>query len=106
MLSKQERTIISSTNNIIFVSAAVFWEIRIKQTLGKLELPLNFSKAVKEENFEYLPITVEHTELLKDLPLFHRDPFDRILICQALAEDLVLITRDKNIKKYDVKFLE
>ena len=78
----------------------------IKNSLRKLVLPASISEMMdvcKSLQISVLPITAPHLEKLKDLPWIHRDPFDRLLICQALEDDLTLITVDSNIVKYDVK---
>ena len=90
----------------LFVSIATFWELAIKNSLGKLELPFSITRMMEDCNklqISILPIKANHLETLKTLPWIHRDPFDRLLISQALAEDLTLITVDKNIKQYNVK---
>ena len=90
----------------VFVSIASFWEIAIKNSLGKLELPASITEMMevcRSLQITVLPISAAQLERLKDLPWIHRDPFDRLLICQALEKDLTLITVDSNIVKYDVK---
>ena len=94
------------TKEKVFVSIATFWEMTIKSSLGKLELPASISDLMNdcaEFNFTILPIGSSHLEKLINLPWIHRDPFDRILICQAQQENLTLVTVDSNIVKYDVK---
>jgi PIN domain nuclease of toxin-antitoxin system len=79
------------------------WEIAIKVNLGKLRLDIAFEdlrKQVTLNGFELLPFTFEHTVELTNLDLHHRDPFDRIIICQALVEKLTLISKDGNFGKY------
>ncbi len=92
----------------VFVSVASFWEITIKNSLGKLELDLPITELMKsciEDGFTILPINAPHLEVLKNLPWIHRDPFDRLLISQAIAEELTFVTVDGNIRKYDIKTL-
>ena len=94
------------TDKEVFVSIASFWEISIKNGLGKLDLPAPISEMIEvcgSLQISILPIAAAQLERLKDLPWIHRDPFDRLLICQALEKDLTLITVDSNIVKYDVK---
>ncbi len=105
ILKESERAAISNPDNIIIVSSAVIWEIRIKQGIGKLELPPEYFEVIKKQGFEFLPITFEHAYAVGDLPKHHRDPFDRMLISQAKHQKLTIITRDNIIKKYDVKVL-
>lgn len=104
-LSDAERHAIADSGNLIFVSAGVIWEIRIKQALRKLEIPSNFYRVIKDQGFELLSITADHAYAAGDLPLHHRDPFDRMIIAQARLEGLSIVTRDKIFKKYDVSLL-
>jgi len=106
VLSKKARKAISDWNNIVFVSAAVIWEIRIKQALGKLTIPANFRKVLAQQPFEMLDITIDHADAIKDLPFHHRDLFDRLLVAQAKVEGLTLVTHDLHLKKYRVAILE
>jgi len=105
-LSKKSRTAIAEGKNLVFVSAVVVWEIRIKEALGKLEIPLNFKGVLDSQPFEMLDITVEHAHAVKDLPAHHRDPFDRMLIAQARVEGFTLLTHDTRLKKYKVSLME
>jgi PIN domain nuclease of toxin-antitoxin system len=105
-LSKQAKDAIADGKNLVFISAAVIWEIRIKQSLGKLELPHNFRKVLDSQPFEQLDITLEHAYAVGDLPAHHRDPFDRILVAQTKVEHLTLVTRDIHLKKYKIPIME
>jgi len=94
------------TEERVFVSVCSFWEMAIKSSLGKLILPApitDLMESCAEHNITILPIGAAHLERLKDLPWIHRDPFDRMLICQAQEENLKLVTVDANIVKYPVK---
>ena len=102
VLSDKARMPISDGGNLIFVSAAVIWEIRIKQSLGKLDIPQDFRRVLEQQPFEFLPITVEHAHAVGDLPLVHRDPFDRMLVAQAKTEGFTILTRDRLFKEYKV----
>lgn len=99
-LSGLGRELVSAPENTVFLSAVSMWEIRIKESIGKLELPLKFAEQVAELGFEDLPLTTQHTETLRELPLLHRDPFDRILIAQAKAEGLKLLSADSRLAGY------
>lgn len=101
-LSDRGRELISRPENLIFVSAASIWEVRIKQSIGKLDLPTDFAEVLAGQAFESLAVTVEHAHALEDLPLLHRDPFDRLLIAQARLDRLTLLTHDRVIAQYDV----
>lgn len=104
-LSQPARLAISDENNVVFVSLASLWEIKIKESLGKIEVPKNFYKNLEPAGYELLPVTLQHIEALGKLPLHHRDPFDRMIVVQAQCEQLVLVTGDPEIKKYDVHYL-
>src|SRR3990167_1767002 len=95
--------IIQNTDHLVFVSAATLWEISIKQSIGKLTISKqDLLKEMEIAHFEALPITPRHAVLVKTLPLLHGDPFDRILIAQAKAEQLELVTRDPKILQYKI----
>ncbi len=104
-LSAQIRGVISSPENVIFVSTATVWEMSIKKSLGKLSVPNNLLEKLKDNNFTILNITAEHGLRVTDLPLHHKDPFDRMLIAQSLIESLTIITLDTKFPLYDVPLL-
>ncbi|HEY2794272.1 MAG TPA: type II toxin-antitoxin system VapC family toxin [Micromonosporaceae bacterium] len=89
----------------IFLSPVTIWEIAIKQALGKLAGPPDLAERVRDMGFRELPITHTHALTAGRLPHHHRDPFDRMLIAQAIVDDLTLATRDANILRYDVDTL-
>ncbi len=99
-LSSLGRELVSAPENTVFLSAVSMWEIRIKEGIGKIELPVGFGDRVAELGFEDLPLTTQHTEWLRELPLLHRDPFDRILVAQAKAEGLKLLSADSRLAEY------
>jgi len=105
-LSRKAKAAIADGKNLVFVSAVIIWEIRIKQALGKLEIPRNFRRVLDDQPFEILDITVEHAHAVEDLPAHHRDPFDRMLVAQAKVEGLTLVTRDIRLKKYKIPLIE
>ena len=104
-LSSAVKNRIANGENLVFLSAAVVWEIRIKEALGKLDIPSDFSLVLDRQPFEKLAIKVEHTQAVNDLPLHHRDPFDRMLIAQAVTEGLTIATHDPVFEKYSVPLL-
>ena len=104
-LSDSARTAIGDANNIIHVSTASLWECAIKASIGKLELPEDFFDAVTRAGFEELQIRISHLKVYGVLPMRHRDPFDRMLVAQATAESLTLISWDSKIADYDVNIL-
>ena len=94
------------SEDVVFVSSVSFWEMTIKSSLGKLELPADIPAmmgACEKMGINILPIRASHLEHLLKLPWIHRDPFDRLIISQAQAENLSLVTADGNIMKYDVE---
>lgn len=105
-LSVEARDAIADGRNMVFVSAVVIWEIRIKQALGKLQLPPDFREILDGQAFDELSLTVDHAHRLAELPPHHRDPFDRMLVAQALAERLTIVTRDPDIARYPVRILK
>lgn len=102
LLTDSARTVIANMDNDVFVSAAVAWEIAIKRGLGKLTAPSDLQSAIDACHFSALPITVSHASATESLPPHHRDPFDRLLVAQALIEDLTVVSRDPNIARYGV----
>lgn len=103
-LSLEARNIMETKR--CFFSYASLWEIPIKQTKRTLEFNIDIPKlknVLESEQFIYLPLTEYDAERIKQLPEIHRDPFNRILIAQALENDLTIITRDTKIPLYDVK---
>jgi PIN domain nuclease of toxin-antitoxin system len=87
---------------VVFVSVASAWEAAIKIALGKLTLPESFQAGVAASRFDKLPIDFNHAEVVSTLPRHHNDPFDRMLIAQALTEHLTLVTHDRRFAPYGV----
>ncbi len=81
-----------------------YWEIVIKQSLGKLDIRDDPLTAINDLGFVWMNIEVKHIEQLKTLPLIHHDPFDRLLISQSRSEQIRLLTRDQKILQYDTGF--
>lgn len=105
-LSAEAVVEISAATNSVWFSSASVWELEIKRAQGKLDLPDDWLKAVERTRFAELSIRSNHATTAGRLPWHHRDPFDRMLIAQALAEDLCLVTRDRLAAAYGVKLLE
>jgi PIN domain nuclease of toxin-antitoxin system len=101
-LSRHARQAIQDGGNPVYVSAAVAWEIAIKKALGKLDAPDDLEDVMATNRFLPLPVTIPHALAVLSLPDRHHDPFDRILIAQALHEGFRLVTRDPEIAKYPV----
>ena len=99
-----EATLVSilDSRNQVFVSAASVWEIEIKRASGKLQAPDNLIEFIENSGFIELPMTFHHGDLAARLPMHHRDIFDRMLIAQAQAEGLTLVTDDTQIVLYDI----
>ncbi len=90
----------------VYVSAASAWEIAIKVGLGRLHPTRTVEQAATESGFLELPVTFRHAELVAALPKHHRDPFDRLLIAQAEAENLTLVTRDPVFRRYSAATID
>jgi PIN domain nuclease of toxin-antitoxin system len=96
---------IANPQNQVYVSAVSTWEISIKRALGKLQAPDDMSSIIGDEGFGELPVSLYHGDQAGQLPDLHRDPFDRMLIAQAQAEGLVIVTHDEAITQYSVRTL-
>jgi PIN domain nuclease of toxin-antitoxin system len=107
--SKAAREIYADRSNVGFISVISVWEIIIKNRLGKLALPAPIEELLRPirdaGGIRLLPLNQSAVLQLDRLPNLHRDPFDRMLICQAIDEDLTIITPDKMIREYPVKSL-
>jgi PIN domain nuclease of toxin-antitoxin system len=105
-LSRIARTTVADAGNEIFVSAASAWEISIKYKQGKLpaaaRLTADLEGAIAAEGFSALPVTISDGVRAGNLPLHHKDPFDRMLIAQALAESLTLVSNGRLFDRYGV----
>ncbi len=101
-LSEAAATAIRDGANVVYVSAATVWEIVIKKTLGRLDAPDNLDEVLRECRFTSLPITVAHALAVQAIPMRHRDPFDRMLVAQARAEGMTIVTRDLKVLEYAV----
>lgn len=99
------RTVIADPATDVIVSAATVWEIAIKQAAGSLEAPDNLISTLDDNDFDVLPMTASHAFDAARLPLHHADPFDHMLIAQAAAEDLILVTVDRRFTHCDVAML-
>jgi PIN domain nuclease of toxin-antitoxin system len=104
-LAAQARDAIADPANVVVVSAASAWEISIKKALGKLAAPDDLERQVDIGGFTPLPISIAHGIAAGQLPRHHDDPFDRMLIAQAVEEGLTIVTRDKRFENYGVALL-
>ena len=108
-LSSVAKALLSDDSHLLYISIVSAWEVAIKMSLGKL---YDFDCGVKEFLAEmeinpvvFLPVKKRYIEIVETLPFHHRDPFDRLLIATATAEDMTIITADDNIRKYGVPWL-
>jgi PIN domain nuclease of toxin-antitoxin system len=102
-LPKKIREMIASPRSTIWISAATLWEIAIKHSLGRGDMPVSSQDALRyfrESSYRFLAIEPEHVVAVEDLSAHHADPFDRILIAQALVEPMRLITHDAVVARY------
>jgi len=105
-LTDQARNAVADPANLVMVSAVSAWEISIKKALGKLAAPDDLDRQVDEGGFTPLSISIVHGITADELPRHHDDPFDRMLIAQAVAEGLTIVTHDKRFADYDVATLQ
>ena len=102
-LPARGRLLITDPDNRVTVSAASVWEISIKHSLARGDMPVSGAQALlwfRQAGFTLLPITAEHAAAVEQLPRLHADPFDRLLVAQALTEPLHLLTHDANVARY------
>jgi len=104
-LSPAASSAISDPQNRVLVSVVSLWEIAIKRQIGKLAAPINLEHDVQRVGFEVLPLEAKHIVATERLPLHHRDPFDRMLIAQALIEGASLVTRDPSMTLYQAPIM-
>jgi len=101
-LAATARTAIADPSSEAIVSIASLWEIAIKCSIGKLTIENDLPAIIAEEGFAWLPVSPAHAWEVRALPLHHRDPFDRLLIAQALTERLPVVTADARFAAYGV----
>lgn len=104
-LDKKQRQAIETAANIIYVSSVSITELMIKASIGKLDLNFDPIAIAKESGFELLDFSAEDALALKELPFHHRDPFDRMLVSQALHRKYSLMTDDGKIAQYDCRLI-
>jgi PIN domain nuclease of toxin-antitoxin system len=106
-LSPQALALCQDRQNVLLLSVVSIWEMQIKLHLGKLRLALPLKEIIETQqqtnNIEILPVTLAHVLALENLPVHHKDPFDRLLVAQAMVEGAVLVSGDPNIAKYAVQ---
>lgn len=89
----------------VYISPATIWEVTVKQAIGKLKQPADLPERIRDSGFDEIPIKSAHAIVAGRLPMIHRDPFDRMLVAQALCDDLTLVTRDPHCQRYEVSIL-
>lgn len=102
-LSTESLDLITDTENTLVFSAASIWEVAIKSRLGRTDFDADahlLRRGLLDNGYLELPVSSAHAAAVQDLPSIHRDPFDRMLIAQAAAEGLLLLTGDEEILKY------
>jgi PIN domain nuclease of toxin-antitoxin system len=105
-MPQSARETILNSENTIYVSIATIWEVAIKMSIGKLDFNSGidgFINAIEDEGFLLLDITTKHIKAVNELPFVHRDPFDRMIVAQAIVEELPIMTTDSDIIKYEIE---
>jgi PIN domain nuclease of toxin-antitoxin system len=108
-LPKRAREMIESPKSTVWISAVTVWEIAIKHSLGRGDMPVSSQDALRyfrDSGYRFLPIDPEHAAAIEDLPAHHADPFDRILVAQALMEPMRLITHAPRVARYSDTVIE
>ncbi len=108
-LPKKAREMIESPKSSVWISAATVWEIAIKHSLGRGDMPVSSQDALRyfrESGYRFLPVEPEHAAAVEDLQPHHGDPFDRILVAQAITEPMRLITHDPMVARYSDTIIE
>jgi PIN domain nuclease of toxin-antitoxin system len=105
-LSRNVMKELQNTDNEIILSSVVLWEIIIKQSLHKLTVPKNYYDTLVKQGYTELPVTHAHVRAVEQLPPHHKDPFDRLLIAQAMAENLPIITHDEQFAHYNIRIVQ
>ena len=100
-LGREAAALIEAEESELFMSAASWWELGIKRSLGKLAIDIGIARrGLQQRGVTMLPVTGEHAESATALPAFHGDPFDHMLVAQAICEGMTLLTRDAKLKRY------
>ena len=108
-IGEEGQKILADASSEVYLSTASSWELAIKTQLGKYVLPepppTYVPKRLAEQRILSLPISQTHSLKVYDLPLFHRDPFDRLIIAQALVEEMTILTSDRDFAKYSTPII-
>jgi PIN domain nuclease of toxin-antitoxin system len=95
-------SLLADDSNQVLISAVVIWEVAINRSLGKLKAPEGLAPTLVDAGAQPLSVTVAHAAAVEALPWVHRDPFDRLLVAQALTEDAAIVSRDAPLSQYGV----
>ena len=105
-LSRRAARLIQDPARVVAISIVTYWELQVKQTIGKLRVALGYNERLWEwieaSGFTRVGLQCSHCDAYRALPLHHRDPFDRMLIAQAELEDFAILTADRRFRNYDV----
>jgi PIN domain nuclease of toxin-antitoxin system len=104
-LGERALQLLSDESNPVLLSAAVIWEVAIKRSLGKLQAPPGLAATLVSAGVQPLPITLDHAAATEALPWHHRDPFDRMLVAQALTEGAAIVSQDERLLAYHVQLV-
>jgi PIN domain nuclease of toxin-antitoxin system len=96
---------LADETNQVLLSAAVVWEVAIKRSLGKLDAPGDLAPTLLGAGVQALTVSVDHAAAVEHLPWHHRDPFDRMLVAQALIEGAAVVSRDESLRPYGVTLI-
>lgn len=101
-MTAKVQAMLADRDNELFFSVASIWELTLKRAAGKLHFTGPFTATAEAYQITLVPIRAEHAAKTEELPRYHKDPFDHMLVAQALVEDLVLVTRDEVVARYPV----
>lgn len=101
-LGARAQAILNDPSNRVHVSVVSLWELMIKERTGKLQMPPNLFERLRKKHQHILSVSLDHVEVVRGLPLHHKDPFDRLLVAQAHAESMTLLTRDHQLQRYPI----
>lgn len=108
-LSGRARELILAPRAVVWVSAVSVWEVAIKHGLGRGDMPVSGQEALhyfRQAGYRFLAVEAEHAAAVEDLPAYHQDPFDRLLVAQALLEPMRLMTHDATVARYSDTIIE
>lgn len=101
-LSRRADALLTDASNEVLLSSAVVWEVAIKRSLNKLDAPPGFAGLLLDAGAAPLVVSADHAEAVVELPWHHRDPFDRLLVAQAMLEEATLVSSDERLQAYGV----